>query len=208
MGRYIGPVCRKCRREGVKLFLKGERCFSAKCALEKRNFPPGPTGRMTKKLSAYAGQLREKQKVRTLYGLFERPFRHIFKKATRKSGITGATLLILLERRLDNCLYRMGLAASRRQGRQFVRHGLIQVNGRKMDIPSYQVAPGDIITVKESARQLDPIRKALEAIKLRGVPGWLSVDSDKREGRVLCVPSRDMIDISAQEQLIVELYSK
>lgn len=208
MGRYTGPVCRKCRREGVKLFLKGERCFSAKCALERRNFPPGPTGRMQKKMSGYGAQLREKQKVRTLYGMFEKSFRHWFEKAASRPGITGANLLMMLESRLDNCLYRMGLAASRRQGRQFVRHGLVTVNGRKMDVPSYQAKPGDLIAMHVSARENDHVKKAVEAVKLRGVPGWLSVDAEKREGKVLMMPSRDMIDVSAQEQLIVELYSK
>lgn len=203
MGRYRGPKCRRCRREGFRLCQK-----TVKCAREKRDYPPGPTGRMKKKLSDYGEQLREKQKVRFLYGLYERPFRRLFREASRKKGETGATFVSLLERRLDNVVYRMGFASTRRQARQLVVHGHILLNGRKTNVPSRLVETGDIVGVKPKSRDNDFVRKSLAASKAVGVPGWLEVSPERREGRVVCLPTRDMIDVNVNEQLIVELYSK
>lgn len=203
MGRYRGPKCKRCRREGFRLCGK-----TVKCAREKRDYPPGPTGRFKKKLSDYGQQLREKQKVKYLYGLTERPFRRFYREAARIRGETGATLMTLLERRLDNVVYRMGFASTRRQARQFVVHGHILLNGKKATTPSRLVSPGDIVAVRPSSRDNDFIRKALEAAKAVGVPGWLEVSPERREGRVLCLPTREMIDVAVNEQLIVELYSK
>jgi small subunit ribosomal protein S4 len=208
MARYNGPVCRLCRREGMKLFLKGERCYTEKCAIEKRNVPPGQHGRSRKqKLVGYGVQLREKQKVKRIYGVLEDQFRLYFQQAERTRGITGETLLQLLERRLDNAVYRLGFATSRPQARQLVRHGHFQVNGRKVDIPSYSVKVGDVVAVRESSRANASILHAVEEVKGRGVPEWLSLDG-AMGGRVVSVPTREQINLPVQEQLIVELYSK
>ena len=209
MARYVGAVCRLCRREGMKLFLKGERCYTEKCAIEKRNFPPGQHGKTRKaKLAGYGVQLREKQKVKRIYGVLEDQFRRYFEAAERQRGITGETLLQLLERRLDNVAYRMGLATSRPQARQLVRHGHLQVNGRKVDVPSYSVRVGDIISVRETSQKGAAVQHAIEEVKGRGLPGWLSFDVEKMSGRIMSLPTREQINLPVQEQLIVELYSK
>ena len=209
MARYVGAVCRLCRREGMKLFLKGERCYTEKCAIEKRNFPPGQHGKTRKaKLAGYGVQLREKQKVKRIYGVLEDQFRRYFETAERQRGITGETLLQLLERRLDNVAYRMGLATSRPQARQLVRHGQLQVNGRKVDIPSYSIRVGDVISVRASSQKDVSVQHALEEVKGRGVPEWLSFDVEKMSGRIVSLPTREQINLPVQEQLIVELYSK
>lgn len=210
MARYIGPVCRLCRREGMKLFLKGERCYSEKCAIEKRNFPPGQHGKDRKpKIVGYGLQLREKQKARRYYRLLEGQFRNLFEKAANLPGITGDVLLNMLERRLDNVIYRMGFGTSRAAARQVVRHGHIQVNGRKVNIPSYQVRPNDVIEVREKSRQNAGILSAREATAHAPAPNWLEVDRDNLKARVLQQPKReDLVQIQLNEQLIVELYSK
>ena len=209
MARYTGPVCRLCRREGMKLFLKGERCYTEKCAIEKRNMPPGQHGKLRKaKIVGYGLQLREKQKVKRIYGVLENQFRRYFEMADRTRGITGETLLQLLERRLDNVLYRLGLATSRAQARQLARHGHFTVNGRKVDIPSYSVKPGDVIGVRAGSAENPAIQHALEEVKGRGVPEWLSFDSGTMSGRIASLPTREQINLPVQEQLIVELYSK
>jgi small subunit ribosomal protein S4 len=209
MARYTGPVCRLCRREGMKLFLKGERCYTEKCAIEKRNLPPGQHGKLRKaKVVGYGLQLREKQKVKRIYGVLENQFRRYFEMADRTRGITGETLLQLLERRLDNVLYRLGLATSRAQARQLARHGHFTVNGRKVDIPSYQVKAGDVVGVRTSSAQNPAIQHALEEVKGRGVPEWLLFDAEGLSARISSVPTREQINLPVQEQLIVELYSK
>jgi small subunit ribosomal protein S4 len=209
MARYIGPVCRLCRREGMKLFLKGERCYTEKCAIEKRNFAPGQHGKTRKsKLAGYGVQLREKQKVKRIYGVLEDQFRLYFEQAERTRGITGETLLQLLERRLDNVAYRLGLATSRPQGRQLVRHGHLTVNGRKVNIPSFSVKPGDVIAVRETSKKSPAILHALEEVKGRGVPEWLQFDTAGLSAKIGSVPTREQINLPVQEQLIVELYSK
>ena len=209
MARYVGAVCRLCRREGMKLFLKGERCYTEKCAIEKRNFPPGQHGKARRaKLAGYGVQLREKQKVKRIYGVLEDQFRRYFEAAERQRGITGETLLQLLERRLDNVAYRTGLATSRPQARQLVRHGHLQVNGRKVDVPSYSVRAGDVISVRPSSQKDAAILHALEEVKGRGLPDWLSFDIEKMNGRINSLPTREQINLPVQEQLIVELYSK
>jgi small subunit ribosomal protein S4 len=206
MGRYLGPSCRLCRREGVKLYLKGEKCYTDKCPLVKRNFAPGQHGQEKKKLTQYAMQLREKQKLKRYYGLLEEQFVRYYEKAERMKGITGENLLQLLERRLDNVVYRLGFAVSRAQARQLVSHGHIEVNGKKVDIPSYLVKPGDVISVKESSRSMELIKANLEMG--RNVPDWLELDRDAFVGRVISMPRREHIDLPVQEHLIVELYSK
>ena len=209
MARYIGPVCRLCRREGMKLFLKGERCYTEKCAIEKRNLPPGQHGKLRKaKLTGYGLQLREKQKVKRIYGVLENQFRHYYEVADRTRGITGETLLQLLERRFDNVIYRLGLATSRAQARQLVRHGHFTINGRKVDIPSYQVKAGDTIAVRSTSAQTPAILHAMEEVKGRGIPEWLTFDASQMTGRIQSLPTRDQINLPVQEQLIVELYSK
>ena len=209
MARYIGPVCRLCRREGMKLFLKGERCYTEKCAIEKRNFAPGQHGKTRKsKLAGYGVQLREKQKVKRIYGVLEDQFRRYFEQAERTRGITGETLLQLLERRLDNVAYRLGFATSRAQARQLVRHGHFTVNGRKVDIPSFSVKPGDVVGIRQSSRANPSIVHALEEVKGRGVPEWLSFDQAAMSAKIGSVPTREQINLPVQEQLIVELYSK
>ncbi len=209
MARYSGPVCRLCRREGMKLFLKGERCYTEKCAIEKRNFAPGQHGKTRKsKMAGYGIQLREKQKVKRIYGVLEDQFRRYFESAERTRGITGVTLLQLLEQRLDNVVYRLGLATSRPQARQLVRHGHFQVNGKKVDIPSYSVREGDTIAVIGRTQKNPTIEHAMEEVKGRGIPDWLSFDPNTISGRVKSVPTREQINLPVQEQLIVELYSK
>ena len=210
MARYLGPVCRLCRREGMKLFLKGERCHSEKCAIEKRNFIPGQHGKDRKaKLVGYGLQLREKQKLRRVYGLLEAQFRNGFEKAAHQKGITGDNLFVGLERRLDNVIYRMGLGTSRAQARQVVRHGHIQVNGRKVNIPSFQVKIGDEVAVRESSRENPTILAARDATAHAPSPGWMEVDRDNLRGKITGLPKRnELVQIPINEQLIVELYSK
>ncbi len=209
MARYSGPVCRLCRREGSKLFLKGSRCLSDKCAIERRNYPPGQHGRRRgRRPSDYQVQLREKQKVKRIYGVFERQFRKYFREAAQRRGITGEDLLIGLERRLDNVVYRTGLALSRAHARQIVRHGHIQVNGGRVDIPSYQTSQGDVIAVAPGSKKNIEIKMAAENATAVERPNWLQADLDSLEGRVVQLPTRADLDIDIQEQLIVELYSK
>ncbi|AMY11601.1 30S ribosomal protein S4 [Luteitalea pratensis] len=209
MARYIGPVCRLCRREGMKLFLKGERCYTEKCAIEKRNLPPGQHGKARKaKMLGYGLQLREKQKVKRTYGVLENQFRRYFEAADRQRGITGETLLQLLERRLDNAIYRLGFATSRPQARQLVKHGHFLVNGKKVDIPSYQLRQGDVVALRQSSEKNPAILHAIEEVKGRGIPEWLSLDAAASSGRVVSLPTREQINLPVQEQLIVELYSK
>ena len=210
MARYRGPVCRLCRREGMKLFLKGERCHTEKCAIERRNFFPGQHGKDRKpKMVGYGIQLREKQKVRRIYGVLEAQFRNTFEKATKMKGITGENLLASLERRLDSVIYRMGLATSRSQARQIVRHGHINVNGHKCNIPSAMVKPGDELAVRDSSKENAAILAASEATAHAPSPGWMEVDKDNLKGRILSMPRRDeLTQIPINEQLIVELYSK
>jgi small subunit ribosomal protein S4 len=205
MARYTGPDCKLCRREGLKLFLKGERCLTDKCAIERRAYPPGQHGRGRIKQSEYLTQLREKQKARRYYGLLEKQFRSYYEKAARKHGITGENLLRLLEQRLDNVVYRLGFGASRAQARQLIRHGHFQVNGRRVTIPSYQVREGDEIALHHE-RGKATIESATELVA--SVPGWLQADHENLSGKVLRAPLRDEIDVPVQEQLIVELYSK
>ena len=209
MARYIGPVCRLCRREGMKLFLKGERCYTEKCAIEKRNMPPGQHGRARKaKMVGYGVQLREKQKVKRIYGVLENQFRRYFEMADRTRGITGETLLQLLERRFDNVIYRLGLATSRAQARQLIRHGHFLINGRKVDVPSYSLKAGDVITVRGTSAQDTAIQHAIEEVKGRGIPEWLTFDPAALTGKIQSLPTRAQINLPVQEQLIVELYSK
>ncbi|MCL4813081.1 MAG: 30S ribosomal protein S4 [Vicinamibacteraceae bacterium] len=209
MARYIGPVCRLCRREGMKLFLKGERCYTEKCAIEKRNLVPGQHGKARKqKLTGYGLQLREKQKVKRIYGVLENQFRRYFEVADRTRGITGETLLQLLERRLDNVVYRLGFSTSRAQARQLVRHGHFLVNGKKVDIPSFSVRTGDVVSVRGASAKNASIVHAMEEVKGRGIPDWLALEGEKMAGRVVSLPTREQINLPVQEQLIVELYSK
>jgi len=211
MARYTGPVCRLCRREERKLFLKGERCLSPKCALERRSYPPGQHGsgqQWRRKESDYAMQLREKQRARRIYGVLERQFRRYFEEAERRPGLTGENLLSMLEMRLDNVVYRMGLADSRAQARQLVQHGHIQVNGRKTNIPSALVRPGDEISITEHAAKLTYFKDRADVLQRHHPPDWLSVDPQKMKAKVLEVPSRDQIDTTLNEQLIVEYYSR
>ena len=209
MARYVGPVCRLCRREGMKLFLKGERCYTEKCAIEKRNLPPGQHGKARKaKLAGYGLQLREKQKVKRIYGVLENQFRRYFEQAERTRGITGETLLQLLERRLDNVCYRLGFGTSRSQARQLVRHGHFLVNGKKVDIPSFSVKMGDVVTVKAGSVKNTTIQHAMEEVKGRGIPEWLDYDAGRTSGTIKSLPTREQINLPVQEQLIVELYSK
>jgi len=208
LARYTKSVCRLCRRENLKLFLKGERCYTDKCAIERRNYPPGQHGQGRKKFSDYGAQLREKQKVRRLYGVLENQFRNIFKEADRRKGITGETLLSLLERRLDNTVYRLGFTNSRNEARQLVRHNHFLVNQSKVNIPSYLVKPGDIIEVREKSKKIVRILEALEGVARRGVPQWLELDKEQLKGNVKALPTRGDITLPIQEKLIVELYSK
>jgi len=206
MARYIDASCRLCRREGQKLFLKGERCYSVKCALEKRNYAPGQHGQSRKKISQHGIQLREKQKAKRFYGMQETQFRNLFDKAAKKKGITGENLLIMLETRMDNVVFRLGFASSRKEARQLVTHGHFTVNGKKLDIPSAMVSPGDVIKVKEKSTN-SPKFKEIKDMAI-SVPSWVTVDVEKLEGKVVAMPRREDIDTPVAEHLIVELYSK
>jgi small subunit ribosomal protein S4 len=208
LARYTESVCRLCRRENLKLFLKGERCYTDKCAIERRNYPPGQHGQGRPKFSEYSIQLREKQKVKRIYGLLEKQFRRTFAEAARTKGITGETLLVLLERRLDSVAYRLGFASSRAEARSLVRHGHIFINGKKVNIPSYTVRAGDVVSVKEPSRQMGRILSAMEGAQRRGVPEWAEVDRETYSGRIKVLPSRSDITMPINEKLIVELYSK
>ncbi len=209
MARYVGPVCRLCRREGMKLFLKGERCYGEKCAIERRNVPPGQHGKGRRaRMAGYGLQLREKQRVKRMYGVLEGQFRRYFREADRRKGVTGETLLQLLEGRLDNIVYRLGFATSRPQARQLVRHGHFTVNGRRADIPSYSLRSGDEVAVHGLSVKNPAIAYAMEEVKGRGIPEWLDLDSGRLAGRLTAVPTRDQLNLPIQEQLIVELYSK
>ena len=208
MARYTDAVCRQCRREGQKLFLKGERCYSDKCAINRRSFAPGQHGKARKKLSEYGLQLREKQKARRYYGVLEGQFHHYFEMAERKAGITGENLLQILESRLDNVVYRLGFAMSRPEARQLVVHGHFTVNGKKVNIPSYLVSAGDVIAVQQKSKQSEKFKVVAEANANRPVPAWLEVDRENQSGKVVALPSRDQIDLDIQETLLVELYSK
>lgn len=209
MAKYTGPVCRLCRREGVKLFLKGTRCMSEKCAIERRSYPPGQHGQSRRaRVTEYGVQLREKQKLRRVYGMHERQFLGTFKLADRRAGITGENLLSALERRLDNVVYRLGFASSRKQARQLVNHGHVLVNGRKTDISSFMAKVGDVIAIKEKSRQIPVIQSALEAAEGRGVPNWLELDGAAFQGSVRALPSKQDIEVLVNEQVVVELYSR
>jgi small subunit ribosomal protein S4 len=209
LARYTDPVCRLCRREGIKLFLKGPKCFSDKCPIEKRNFAPGQHGKDRKaKIVGYGLQLREKQKTKRMYFTQESQFRNYFEKAARTKGVTGEMLLQQLERRLDTVVHRLGFGISRRQARQLVRHGHVHVNGRKVNIPSYQVNVGDEIVIRESSRKLAILEQAKEFASHQNSPGWLEIDRDNFKGKVLSLPKREEIQLPVNEQLIVELYSK
>jgi small subunit ribosomal protein S4 len=209
LARYVEASCRLCRRENLKLFLKGDRCYTDKCAFERRSYAPGQHGqRRGGKVSDYGIQLREKQKVKRIYGIFENQFRRYYHHAERQKGITGTNLLIILERRLDNMVYRMGFASSRDQARQLVRHNHFTVNGRKVNIPSYQVKSGDMIEVKEKSRKIPVVQEAMETVVRREIPSWLEVDMDNFRGVVKAFPSREELTMPINEQLIVELYSK
>ncbi len=209
MARYREAVCRLCRREGIELYLKGDRCFTDKCAIKRRGYPPGQHGqRRLKKHSDYGVQLREKQKARRIYGLLERQFHNYFEKADRMKGKTGDNLLILLERRLDNVVYKLGFAVTRRESRQLVRHGHFLVKGRRVNIPSYLVRPGDLVEMRERSRKIPSVNEALDAVVRKGIPPWLELERDSFRGSVKTLPTRVDITEPIQEQLIVELYSK
>jgi small subunit ribosomal protein S4 len=211
MARYTGPVCKLCRREGQKLFLKGTKCFTEKCPVERRPYAPGQHGQSTgrrKKTSEYAHQLREKQKVKRIYGVAEKPFRNLFEKAAHQTGVTGENLLVALESRLDNIVYRMGFAASRKEARQIIRHRHVQVNGHTLDVASAQVAPGDEVRIAPKSKDILPVAAALGAKTRPSNVGWLAVDEGSRTGRMVGRPTRADIPLAVQEQLIVELYSK
>ncbi len=209
MARYSGPVCRLCRRERIKLFLKGDRCFKEKCAIERRAYPPGQHGnRRGRRIQGYGLQLREKQKVKRIYGVLESQFRTYFEEADRRKGITGENLLIMLERRLDNVIFSLGFAGSRAQARQLVRHGHVLIDGRKVSVPSYQVKASQAITVKEASKKNPLVRSSVETARGRGIPEWLELDADNVSGKVTRLPAREDIKLPIQEQLIVELYSR
>ncbi len=209
MARYTGPACRRCRRENLKLYLKGDRCYSDKCSFERRAFGPGQHGQARfRKVSDYAIQLREKQKVKNIYGMLEGQFRNYFHKADLQKGITGENLLIMLERRLDNTVFRLGFASSRKQARQLVRHNHVQVNGKKVNIPSYLISVNDVITIKEKSRTNSYLVESMEAVARRGIPSWLELDKAAFKATVKALPNREEITMPIQEQLIVELYSK
>ncbi len=208
MARYTKSVCRLCRRENLKLFLKGERCYTEKCAIDRRAYPPGQHGQARKKFSPYGAQLREKQKVKRMYGVLENQFRNVFAEADRQKGITGEVLLSLLERRLDSTVYRFGFANSRNEARQLVRHNHFLVNKGKVNIPSYLLRPGDVIELREKSKKVVRILEALEGVARRGIPQWLELDKEQMIGHVKAPPAREDITIPIQENLIVELYSK
>lgn len=208
MARYLGPSCRLCRREGMQLYLKGDRCYTDKCGIERRHYPPGQHGQRRSKLSDYGLQLREKQKVKRIYGVLEKQFRGYFEKAERQKGVTGTNLLVFLERRLDNVVYRLGFANSRAQARQLVRHSQVLVNGSKVTLPSFLVKKGDVIQVAEKSRNKPLIRDALEAVARRGLPAWIDLAKEEAKGKIIMLPTREDITMPIQEHLIVELYSK
>ena len=208
MARYTGAVCRLCRREGQKLFLKGERCYSEKCSMNIRAYAPGQHGQGRKKSSEYGLQLRAKQKARRFYGVQEGQFAHYFEVAARKTGVTGTNLLKILESRLDNVVYRVGFASSRKEARQLVGHGHYEVNGKRVDIASYLLKAGDVVTICEKSRGLEKIKAVVEANSARPVPAWIDVNRDNLEAKIIALPERDQIDAPVEEQLIVELYSK
>jgi len=208
MARYCGSVCRLCRREGEKLFLKGERCYTGKCSIEKREGGPGQHGRGRQSFSNFKIQLREKQKVKRSYGLLEKRFRAIFEEAASAKGVTGTELLVLLERRLDNVVYRIGLGSSRRQARQIVTHGHVLVNGKRVSVPSYTVSPGDVVEVAEKSKKNPLVVAAMESARSRVIPEWLALDQQAVRGTVNSVPTREQLPPSFREQLIVELYSR
>lgn len=208
MAHYVGPKCRLCRRENMKLFLKGERCYTESCAFDRRQYAPGQHGQGRSKFSAYGEQLREKQKVKRIYGVLEQQFRNYFHKAAQKRGVTGENLIMMLESRLDNMAYRLGFAGSRTEARQLVRHGHFLVNGKKVDIPSFLVRPGDTVQLREKSRSIARIKESLETAQQRGVPRWLEIDAANFQGKVVALPKRDEITMPIREQLIVELYSK
>jgi len=208
MARYRDALCRQCRREGEKLFLKGDRCFTEKCGVERREYPPGQHGQRRSKLTDYAVQLREKQKVRNTYSILEKQFRRYYETASSRKGVTGEVLLQQLELRLDNVVYRMGFASNRRQARQLIGHGHILVNGRRVDVPSYLLRAGDVVEVKESSRKIPSVLDSLQKAQHRGILEWVQVDAEGFKGKVDHVPSREEIPLIAHEQLIVELYSK
>jgi small subunit ribosomal protein S4 len=208
VARYTGPVCRLCRREGAKLFFKGDRCYSEKCAIERRPYPPGQHGQGRHRRSDYAAQLREKQKVKRMYGLVEKQFRLTFQKATRKKGVTGEVLLRMLECRLDNAVFRSGFASTRREARQLVTHGHFQLNGHKVDIPAYEVKAGDVITLREGSRKIARILESLESLERREMPRWIEVEKAAFQSTIRQLPTREDVTMPIQEQLIVELYSK
>jgi len=208
MARYSGPVCRLCRREGIKLYLKGDRCFSEKCAIDKRPFPPGQHGQGRKRTSEYGTQLREKQKARRFYGVLEKQFEHYYEEASRRKGITGENLLRILESRLDNVVYRLGFGSSRAEARQLVCHSHFTVNGRRVDIPSYLTKTGDVIAIREKSQQLTRVKELVEAAQTRTIPSWLLADFASFSGSIQRQPSRDEIDTPVTEQMIVEHYSR
>lgn len=208
MARYTGPVCRLCRRESQKLFLKGSRCFTEKCSFERRQTAPGMHGDWKRKPSEYAIRLREKQKLRRVYGLLEKPFRNLFEKASRKAGVTGEIFLGMLERRLDNVIYRLGFANSRNQARQMARHGFFTVNGSKVNIPSYQLRPGDVVALSDRGKKSPLVSGILEVGGTSAVPGWLAADMSNLRGQVVEMPGRAQIDVQVNEQLVVEFYSR
>jgi small subunit ribosomal protein S4 len=208
LARYLGASCRLCRREGMQLYLKGDRCYTDKCAIERRHYPPGQHGQRRSKQSDYGTQLREKQKVKRIYGVLEKQFRGYFEKAERQKGVTGTNLLVLLERRLDNIVYRLGFANSRSQARQLVRHNLIMVNGVKVNLPSFLVRSGDVIQATEKGRKLPMVLDAMEAVARRGTPSWLEFNKEEAQGKVVMFPEREEVTMPIQEHLIVELYSK
>jgi small subunit ribosomal protein S4 len=208
MSRYTGPVCRLCRREGTKLFLKGDRCFTEKCAVDRRQYPPGQHGQGRARVSDYGLQLREKQKVKRMYGLAEQPFRLTMRRATRLRGRSGENLLRLLEQRLDNVVFRLGFATSRAEARQLVQHGHFLVNGRRVDVPSFQVKPGMRVALRQKSREIARVAGALDAIERRSIPAWLELEKERMEGVVKALPSREDVTMPIQEQLIVELYSR
>ena len=208
MARDTGPRCRQCRRENMKLFLKGERCFTDSCAFDRRQYAPGQHGQGRTKFSSYGEQLREKQKVKRMYGVLEKQFRTYYHKASQRKGVTGENLIKTLESRLDNMLFRLGFSSSRSEGRQLIKHGHFLINGKKVDVPSYLLKADDVISVRERSRKVERIKQAMETAKQRGIPRWLELNIEQFEGKVIAVPERDEITTPIKEQLIVELYSK
>lgn len=208
MAKYRGPVCRLCRREGMKLFLKGPRCMTDKCAIERRSYAPGQHGQGRQRISEYNIQLREKQKLKRIYGLQERQFRGVFERAERKVGVTGEQLLQLLECRLDNVVYRLGFAVSRREARQLVNHGHVTLNGRRVDVPSCLVKAGDVVSIRERSREMAPVQSALQFVEGRGIPAWLDLNKTAYQGSIRALPTKAEIAVPVNEQLVVELYSR